>query len=161
MVKEKIKTQKGFIQIPLLIAIIVGILAVGGGGYFGVKQYQKIQSDKAEKANQTQKLTEALKKEVENLKNSTVASTPEPLQAKTKEQATQQDPIIKIEKCKTQAKDYADKIATRDYLLAFEKAQAAGDAQTAQIYMEASFKPEHPANYDSNYNSEYIKCLDN
>ncbi len=71
------------------------------------------------------------------------------------------DPAIKIEKCKTQAKNYADGVARRDYLLAFEKAQEAGDTQTAQFYYELSRKPEHPANYDSNYNSEYIKCLDN
>lgn len=40
------KTKKGFIQIPLLIAIIAGVLVLGGGGYFGVKQYQSIQKEK-------------------------------------------------------------------------------------------------------------------
>ena len=69
------------------------------------------------------------------------------------------DSVVKLEICRTQAKDYADKIAKRDYLLAFEKASNAGDEKTAQAYLEMSFKPEHPANYDSNYNSEYIKCL--
>ena len=34
------KTQKGFIQIPLLIAIVAGVLVVGGVGYISVKQYQ-------------------------------------------------------------------------------------------------------------------------
>ena len=38
--------QKGFIQIPVLIAIIVGLLVLGGGGYFGVKQYQEHQQEK-------------------------------------------------------------------------------------------------------------------
>jgi S1-C subfamily serine protease len=33
-------TNKGFIQIPILIAIIVGVLTVGGVGYAGVKQYK-------------------------------------------------------------------------------------------------------------------------
>ena len=76
-------------------------------------------------------------------------------------QATQQDPTIKIERCKTQAKDYADKIAKRGYLLAAERASEAGDWETWKIYMNFSYGPSHPADYDSNYNSEYIKCLDN
>src|SRR3989338_6838358 len=42
------KNQKGFIQIPLLIAIIAGVLVLGGGGYFGVKQYQNYQAEKVE-----------------------------------------------------------------------------------------------------------------
>ncbi|MFA6136159.1 MAG: hypothetical protein WC705_02270 [Candidatus Paceibacterota bacterium] len=41
--KDKIKSQKGFIQIPLLIAIITGILAIGGISYFGVEQYRNYQ----------------------------------------------------------------------------------------------------------------------
>lgn len=36
--------RKGFIQIPILIAIIIGLLAVGGAGYFGIKQYQNYQN---------------------------------------------------------------------------------------------------------------------
>lgn len=34
------KSRKGFIQIPILIAIIVGVIVVGGAGYVGVKQYR-------------------------------------------------------------------------------------------------------------------------
>lgn len=41
--------QRGFIQIPILIAIIVGLLVVGGAGYFSVKQYQNTQAGKEEK----------------------------------------------------------------------------------------------------------------
>ncbi len=33
-------SQKGFIQIPILIAIIVGVVVVGGAGYIAVKHYQ-------------------------------------------------------------------------------------------------------------------------
>lgn len=44
--KEKIKTQEGFIQIPLLIAIIMGVLVIGGAGYIGVRQYQNYQAEK-------------------------------------------------------------------------------------------------------------------
>jgi hypothetical protein len=41
--KEKIKNQKGFIQIPILIAIMAGVLVLGGGGYFSIKQYHNYQ----------------------------------------------------------------------------------------------------------------------
>jgi len=77
------KIQKGFIQIPILIpiliAIIMGVLVIGGGSYFGIKQYQNYQAKKTEKAEQTQKIAEtqleALKREVEDLKNKTSTST--------------------------------------------------------------------------------------
>lgn len=42
------KHQRGFIQIPVLIAIFVGLLVVGGGGYEGVKVYKKNQETKKE-----------------------------------------------------------------------------------------------------------------
>lgn len=48
------KEQKGFIQIPLLIAIIAGILVIGGASYFGVKKYQNYQAEKTEKERQGQ-----------------------------------------------------------------------------------------------------------
>jgi hypothetical protein len=70
------QNQKGFIQIPILIAIIVGILVLGGGGYFGVKQYQSYQAGKIEKEKAAQEVqqqkdleVEQLKQEVEALKN--------------------------------------------------------------------------------------------
>ena len=74
---------------------------------------------------------------------------------------SQQNQIVKIEKCKTNAKNYADDIARKSYLQAFEKELAAGNTKAAQMYLEFSYKPEHPADYDGNYNFEYIKCLDN
>ncbi len=65
------KNPKGFIQIPILIAIIVGILVLGGIGYFGVKQYQSSQRDKEyaqaeiEKLKQENKFTQERQKELE------------------------------------------------------------------------------------------------
>lgn len=63
---------KGFIQIPILIAIILGILFVGGMGYIGVKRYQTYQAEKVEKARvaqerekEAQVLTEEQKKALE------------------------------------------------------------------------------------------------
>jgi len=55
------KNQKGFIQIPLLIAIIAGVLILGEGGYFGIRQYQKYQTEKIEQ----KKLTELNQKNEE------------------------------------------------------------------------------------------------
>ena len=80
--KEKIKNHRGFIQIPILIAIIVSILVLGGGGYFGIKQYQNNQVEKIEqekiaqeKENEMQAKTDAQQKalkgaqqEIDNLK---------------------------------------------------------------------------------------------
>jgi len=40
------KSPKGFIQIPILIAIIAGVLVLGGTGYFGIKQYHSFQTEK-------------------------------------------------------------------------------------------------------------------
>ena len=71
------------------------------------------------------------------------------------------DPVIKIEKSKAQAKFYADQKAKSAYLSAMIKAQENGDTETAMFYFEASIKPEHPHDYDLNYQVEYISCLDN
>lgn len=67
---------RGFIQIPILIAIIAGLLVVGGAGYFGVKQYQNYQVAKIEKEKMAQELqrqkdleVEKLRQEVDALKN--------------------------------------------------------------------------------------------
>ncbi|OGI56980.1 hypothetical protein A2906_02960 [Candidatus Nomurabacteria bacterium RIFCSPLOWO2_01_FULL_37_25] len=40
------KTKKGFIQIPLFITIITGVLILGGGGYLGIKKYQSYSAQK-------------------------------------------------------------------------------------------------------------------
>ena len=72
------KNQKGFIQIPILIAIIVGVFVVGGAGYVGIKQYQKNKVEKPQQetfaqndqATSTTELSEVekLRQEVEELK---------------------------------------------------------------------------------------------
>jgi hypothetical protein len=73
-------SQKGFIQIPVLIAIIVSVIVVGGAGYVGVKQYQSHQTSNTEQpengiaqngqATTTQELSEVekLREEVDRLK---------------------------------------------------------------------------------------------
>jgi len=70
------KSQNGFIQIPIIIAIVIGLLAVGGVGYFSVRQYQNYQTKQIEKEKVAQEVqqqkdleVEKLKQEVEALKN--------------------------------------------------------------------------------------------
>ena len=60
--------QKGFIQIPVLIAIIIGLLVLGGGGYLGVKQYQEHQQEKLAVQEQQQKIEDEKEKLAEDEK---------------------------------------------------------------------------------------------
>ena len=73
-------SKNGFIQIPILIAIIIGVVAIGGGGYLGYNGYKNYQTQQAEKERIAQEAEglrqeeeklemERLKKEVEYLKN--------------------------------------------------------------------------------------------
>jgi len=78
-------SQKGFIQIPILVAIIIGLFVVGGAGYVGVKQYQKYQVEKPqqkivaqnEQATSTAELSEVekLRQEVDELKKQQTSFT--------------------------------------------------------------------------------------
>lgn len=66
-----VNIQKGFIQIPILIGIIAGVLVLSGTSYVGVKQYQNYRAEKAEKEQQAQEQRIALeeaKTEIETLK---------------------------------------------------------------------------------------------
>lgn len=67
------KTQKGFIQIPILVGIIAGILVVSGAGYFGIKQYQSYQDGKIEQEKQAelnQKVDEEQRQKLQSLLDS-------------------------------------------------------------------------------------------
>lgn len=92
------KTQKGFIQTPLLIAIVAGILILGGAGYFGVKQYQNSQVEKIEReklAQGQQKALEQAQVEIEKLKQDSE-------NAKTKQQQLEQKISQESVKAKSQ-----------------------------------------------------------
>lgn len=78
--------KKGFIQISLLITIIIGILVLSGGGYFGVKQYQSSKNTEVAKEMQD------LKEEFENLKKE--KSAQEPSQLKIIERIIEKPVII-------------------------------------------------------------------
>ena len=99
------KIQKGFIQIPVLIAIIVGVLILGGGGYVGVKKYQNYQTENLEKVKITQEKevvaqetqrqkdleVEKLKQEVEALKNKKPETMIKPAPAKPTKNESNED----------------------------------------------------------------------
>ena len=71
------KNQKGFIQIPLLIAIIAGVLGMGGIGFVGIKQYQNSQKEKVRVQAQVEVQQKALEKaqtEIEKLKTESSAT---------------------------------------------------------------------------------------
>ena len=61
------KNQKGFIQIPLLIAIIAGILVLGDGGYFGIQKYQSYQAERVEQKKQIELNQKADKEQQQKL----------------------------------------------------------------------------------------------
>src|SRR3990167_2736140 len=91
------KHQQGFIQIPILIAIIAGILVVGGGSYVGVKQYQNHQIEIAKENNQatsTPELSEVekLRQEIEELKKKSSGNANGSSQVDSKNQAVK--PLI-------------------------------------------------------------------
>lgn len=74
-VQTEMKNQKGFIQIPLFIAIIAGVLVLGGGGYFGVKKYQNYQAEEVEKQKEAEAQQIALQetqREIEKLKEQSI-----------------------------------------------------------------------------------------
>ncbi len=71
------KNQKGFIQIPFLITIVVGILVISGISYIGVKQYKNYQLENTGDAELTQNIQQQnsseeikeLRRELEKFKN--------------------------------------------------------------------------------------------
>ncbi len=108
-------TEKGLIQIPLLIAIVVGILILGGAGYFGVKQYQKSQQENIAKEQQAQEQKnieqqardaeiEKLKNEVESLKNKKpqviIKEAPAPVSKNTTDIVSEWQSRVAEVKCK-------------------------------------------------------------
>lgn len=76
------KNQRGFIQIPVLIAIIAGVLVVSGAGYVGVKQYQNYRANNSQseiakensQSTSTPELFKVERQEVEQLKNQQASS---------------------------------------------------------------------------------------
>ena len=102
--KEKIKTQKGFIRIPILITIIIGVAMISGGGYFGYTKFKDYQVQKSEKEKLAQEIEwlwqekekqqkdeqenkdtelEKLKKEIEAIKNQQIVESKEKLSSQT------------------------------------------------------------------------------
>jgi len=84
------KNQKGFIQIPLLIAIIAGVLVLGSVGYFGVKKYKNYLNIKPKNDNNQSTTTPELS-EVEKLRQEVEELKKQSLQNQNKASATIKD----------------------------------------------------------------------
>ncbi len=91
--------RKGFIQIPILIAIIVGVIAIGGISYLGIRQYrnnqlaqhsevQTPQQQNKETTTSTNPEIEKLRQEVEALKKQQTQQTQQTIQPPLKKIAT-------------------------------------------------------------------------
>ena len=105
------KSRKGFIQIPLLIAIIAGVLVLGGGGYVGVKQYQSYQAEKArvaqEKEQEAQAIAEVQQKALEQ-------ATAEIEKLKTENQATKNQQALLEKKVDQDRKNQSVQPSTQE-----------------------------------------------
>src|SRR3989338_1064386 len=84
------QNQKGFIQKPFLIVIIAGVLVFGGGGYFGVNQYQNYQTKKAEQKKITQAATEDQQKALEQAQTEIEKLKEESTKAQERQSALEQ-----------------------------------------------------------------------
>jgi len=75
--------QKGFIQIPVLIMILIGTAVVGGGGYYAVKEISKAEPvEVVQEENETLAANDVATSTTDSTKDKEVGETPEP-QAQT------------------------------------------------------------------------------
>ncbi|MDO8520706.1 MAG: cupredoxin domain-containing protein [bacterium] len=77
--------QAGFIQIPILVAIFVGFLVIGGGGYVGIKQYQNSQEKKEQDAQELKLVLEQVQAEIAELKQDAATTAEKQSQTSQKE----------------------------------------------------------------------------
>lgn len=91
--------QKSFIQIPILIAITVGLVLLGGAGYFG---YQQIESYESRQATQEEQVQESISSQERNIEK---ASSDQEVEGAVK---VEQEAEIQVEQkipTETEAKD--------------------------------------------------------
>ena len=104
--KEKIKNQIGFIQIPILIAIIVGVLIIGGGGYFGIKEYKNYQAQKEKQVKEQEIIARQENETKESKKEEEVQKNTEESETKQAEETQEKEYIPLIQ----QPQSYIDEI---------------------------------------------------
>lgn len=97
---KKIKNQKGFIQIPLLVAIVVSavLASVGTGFFMYINQRQTVQPNQA---------IESLKPIITPLSDIAPQESPKPV-TQSRPGPSPEDTLLKIEKCKAEASQYAE-----------------------------------------------------
>ncbi len=67
----KESNNRGFIQIPILISIILGVVVIGGASYIGINKYQTSKKEDADKVAQI----DILSKKIEVLENQQATTT--------------------------------------------------------------------------------------
>lgn len=135
--KNEETPKGGFIQIPILIAILLGVILVGGVGYVGVKQYRNSQTGKnqqetkkeiimpdSNKVTSTSDLSEVekLRKEVDQLKKQQADSNNQISPTQNVQKATGQTTATQNENFSSavtsamlsQAKSYQDLVDSAD-----------------------------------------------
>ena len=68
-----------------------------------------------------------------------------------------EDSIVKIERCKILAENYARTNSLKSFHKAAEDAIARGDSETAAVYLTAD--PKKSAGYQPDYEQSYYDCL--
>lgn len=105
------KNQGGFIQIPLLIVTIVGILVIGGAGYFGVTKYleqqgslmtaqqeiEKLKQGEIAKSAESEKRLNDLESQIQNTKSQQAQKITELNKSQAKEIANLKEIVSKSE----------------------------------------------------------------
>ncbi len=94
--------KRGFSQISILLTIIVVVLIISGGGYIGVKQYQKYQKEKSEKGIMLQEKERELQK------------------ALIAQQKSLEDATMEIEKLKEQSEEAQKKQEALETKVSFQ-----------------------------------------
>lgn len=110
-------SKYGFVHIPVMVAVLIGIFIIGGMGFAVVNQYQGEKKENEEllierkrtKDNQNDNL-EKPKQDIKLFKQQSVKESTKPIAPATA-QPRLEDPQVKIERCRTSAEVQARKEA--------------------------------------------------
>jgi len=136
----KIKKQKGFIQVSILIAIITSVLVVGGTGYVGVKKYQNHQFEKIE--------NERVAVEEKNKKDEEIARLQKEKELLEENEKNKQS--SEIEELKKEVKILKNK--KPDVITKIVTQQSSSDRQSTKFDIQSIVKKWHPL-------VVYIECV--
>jgi len=164
--KEKIKIQKGFIQIPLLIAIIVSIITVSviTTGVVLHKQGKLafLIANIAEVFKGTKKPQTIGTEEVQQKKIADLEQEIKKLEEKQR-LSKQEDSVLKIEKCKVEAEIKAKNFIEELIKESIEKCRVEQKEQTRTLFgislCYTPSKEKQEEKKEKYYNQFYLDCL--